>query len=176
MINPSVKALNETKAKVAQLERALAKELASLPSAYGFNSLNEFVAALKAADGKAASGEARLGKAKKASAPKSGKRATITDATRAQVKAMVKAGKTGGAIAKALGISLPSVQNIKKALGLVKARSSKKASTKGKAAKGPVKVKAAPKAKKKRLRAKKTTAKASNPAPAVVEPAVASGK
>ena len=31
-------------------------------------------------------------------------------------------GKTGGEIAKSLGISLPSVQNIKKALGLVKKR------------------------------------------------------
>ena len=32
------------------------------------------------------------------------------------------AGKTGAAIAKSVGISLPSVQNIKKALGLVQAR------------------------------------------------------
>ena len=31
-------------------------------------------------------------------------------------------GKTGGEIAKAIGISLPSVQNIKKELGLVKKR------------------------------------------------------
>jgi DNA-binding CsgD family transcriptional regulator len=49
------------------------------------------------------------------------KRATITDATRAEVKTMVEAGKTGAEIAAALGISPPSVQNIKKALGLVKA-------------------------------------------------------
>jgi DNA-binding CsgD family transcriptional regulator len=35
---------------------------------------------------------------------------------------MVDAGKTGAEIAKELKISLPSVQNIKKALGLVKAR------------------------------------------------------
>lgn len=49
-------------------------------------------------------------------------RAVITDKTRAKVKELVKAGKTGGQIAKATGISLPSVQNIKKALGLVEAR------------------------------------------------------
>ena len=35
---------------------------------------------------------------------------------------MVSDGKTGAEIAKAAGISLPSVQNIKKALGLVKKR------------------------------------------------------
>jgi hypothetical protein len=35
---------------------------------------------------------------------------------------MVDAGRTGAEIAKALSISLPSVQNIKKALGLVKER------------------------------------------------------
>jgi len=43
------------------------------------------------------------------------------------VKKLAKAGKTGSAIAEELGISLPSVQNIKKALGLVKARKPKKA-------------------------------------------------
>jgi len=46
----------------------------------------------------------------------------INDATRATVKKLVEAGKTGAQIAKEVRISLPSVQNIKKALGLVKAR------------------------------------------------------
>jgi DNA-binding CsgD family transcriptional regulator len=41
---------------------------------------------------------------------------------REEVKKMVEAGKTGSEIAKAIGVSLPSVQNIKKKLGLVKAR------------------------------------------------------
>ena len=50
------------------------------------------------------------------------KRAIITADTKAQVKSLVIAGKTGGEIAKAIGISLPSVQNIKKELGLVKKR------------------------------------------------------
>jgi len=50
------------------------------------------------------------------------KRAVITDQTRAEVKKLVESGKTGSQIAKTLGISLPSVQNIKKAIGLVKAR------------------------------------------------------
>ena len=42
--------------------------------------------------------------------------------SKTEVKKLVEAKKTGAEIAKALGISLPSVQNIKKALGLVKAR------------------------------------------------------
>ena len=65
------------------------------------------------------------GKASKAKASGGGrrrKRAKITDAMREEVKKMVEAGKTGSEIAKAVGISLPSVQNIKKQLGLVKAR------------------------------------------------------
>jgi predicted transcriptional regulator len=41
---------------------------------------------------------------------------------KAQVKSLAEEGKTGQEIAKLLGISAPSVQNIKKALGMVKAR------------------------------------------------------
>jgi hypothetical protein len=95
--------------------------LAKLPTQYGFQSANEFTSAVSAAAG---SGRGRKpAKAKVAAkAPKAGRRrrAKITDATRAQVKKLVEAGKTGGEIAKSVGISLPSVQNIKKALGLVK--------------------------------------------------------
>ena len=47
-------------------------------------------------------------------------RAVITDETRAQVKKLIKAGKTGREIAKAVGVSMASVNNLKKALGLVK--------------------------------------------------------
>jgi hypothetical protein len=39
-----------------------------------------------------------------------------------RVKELTEAGKTGPEIAAAVGISMPSVQNIKKAFGLVKAR------------------------------------------------------
>ena len=38
---------------------------------------------------------------------------------RAKVKKLVEDGKTGAEIAKAAGISLPSVHNVKKSLGLV---------------------------------------------------------
>ena len=46
----------------------------------------------------------------------------ITAETKAKVKALTEAGKTGAEIAAAVGISVPSVQNIKKELGLTKAR------------------------------------------------------
>lgn len=120
--------LEKAKAKIAQAEAKLAADrvaaLARLPSDYGYANLNDFIKALKAAAGKG--GKAVKGKRgpKAASAPKAGKgkRAKITDEVKAQVKTMSEAGKTGLEIAKALGISQPSVQNIKKALGLVKAR------------------------------------------------------
>ena len=53
---------------------------------------------------------------------KTRRRAKITPEIKAQVKTAVAAGKTGAQIAKELGISVPSVGNIKKELGLVKKR------------------------------------------------------
>ena len=123
MVTDKIKELEATRAKLASLEQSieaqLRKELASLPAKYGFASADDFVKAVKAASG------ARRGRpAGKRGGPgkKRRTRAVITDATRAEVKKLVAAGKTGGQIASSLGISLPSVQNIKKALGLVKAR------------------------------------------------------
>ena len=125
MITNKIKELEATRAKVRDLEKSIAtqlnKELTALPAKFGYTSVADFIAAVKAAGAK---GGRRAGK--KAKAATGGKkrrsRAVITDATRAQVKKLVEAGKTGGEIAKAAGISLPSVQNIKKALGLVKKR------------------------------------------------------
>jgi hypothetical protein len=155
----SVKELNDAKANVARLEKALAKELASLPAAYGFDSLKDFVAAIKAA-----AGNGTVGRPKRAAAPKSRKRAKITDAIRAKVGKLVKAGKTGSQIAKALKISLPSVQNIKKALGLV--QTSKTPARKRRARRTPAKRAAAPKIPKKRVPPKKPAAPESKPSQA----------
>jgi hypothetical protein len=124
MVTKQIKELEVTKAKIVALEKSIAKrlrkELSSLHDKYGFGSLNEFISALKDASGGGRRGKASPAKA--ARKAKRAKRSVITDATRASVKKMVESGKTGSQIAKALGISLPSVQNIKKALGLVKAR------------------------------------------------------
>jgi hypothetical protein len=119
MVTKQIKELAATKAKIVALENSIAKrlqkELSSLHTKYGFDSLKMFAKALKVAS---ASGSPHKGKAVKARR----KRAVITDETRASVKKLVEGGKTGSQIAKSLGISLPSVQNIKKAMGLVKAR------------------------------------------------------
>jgi transposase len=125
MVTKQIKELEVTKAKIAVLERAIAKrlnkELASLHGKYGFASIEEFIGAIREASGAPRKG--RRGRpAKAVDRVKRRKRAVITDETRAGVKKLVEAGKTGSQIAKSLGISLPSVQNIKKAMGLVKAR------------------------------------------------------
>ena len=138
MVTDKVKELEAARAKIASLEKSIAdelNELAAVPAKYGFASAAEFAKAVTAA-GQAvvpAVAPAPAAAPAKAAAPaapakaaakgrKRRKRAVITSDTRASVKKMVGAGKTGSEIAKALGISLPSVQNIKKALGLVKKR------------------------------------------------------
>jgi len=143
MVTDKIKELEAARAKLASLEQTLAgelnKELAALPAKYGFQSTADFIKAVSAASGGGGggSGNGRRGRrgrkpgaaaaAPAAAASSSGgkkrrSRAVITDETRAQVKKMVNDGKTGAEIAKAVGVSLPSVQNIKKALGLVKKR------------------------------------------------------
>jgi hypothetical protein len=124
MVTKQIRELEVTKAKIVALEKSIAKrlhkELSSLHDKYGFASLGEFIKALR---GTAGSGVGRKATRFKTSKRlKRRKRSIITDETRASVKKLVESGKTGSQIAKTLGISLPSVQNIKKATGLVKAR------------------------------------------------------
>lgn len=136
MVTDKLKELEAARAKLASLEQSIAgelnKELSSLPAKYGFASVAEFITAVKGASGGGGRRGRRRGRppggGAKAAAPgktrgrKRRTRAVITDETRAQVKKMVNDGKTGAQIAEQLSISLPSVQNIKKALGLVKER------------------------------------------------------
>ncbi len=132
MFTNKLKELEAARANLALLEKSIetqvSRELAALPAKFGFDSVAAFVAAVtKAAGGRRGRKPGKAKAAKAAKAPKVAskkrrKRAVITDAKRAEVKKMVEAGKTGQEIAKAVGVSLPSVQNIKKALGLVKKR------------------------------------------------------
>jgi len=122
--------IQKLRAKVALLEARIAHErsleLAGLPKKFGFDSAAEFLEAVKSAATNGRKYGRKAGRPNKADAgSKIRKRAIITAAIRARVKKLVQAGKTGSKIAKSVGISLPSVQNIKKALGLVKARGSK---------------------------------------------------
>ena len=122
MVSQQLKELEATRAKLASLEQSIAaelgKELASLPTKYGFDSAVAFIKAVRAA----ARGGPRKAGRPGGPGKKRRQRAVITDETRASVKKMVEGGKTGAEIAQALAISLPSVQNIKKALGLVQKR------------------------------------------------------
>lgn len=127
MVIPKIKQLAAAREKLAQLERAvkieLRKELSALYESYGFADVKSFIKALRSAAGGPRKAR-KVGRPKKTAAPKIRKRAVITDAIRAKVKKLVKAGKSGSAIAKAAKISLPSVQNVKKALGITRPRKS----------------------------------------------------
>ncbi len=137
MVTDKIQELAALKARAAKLQASIESqrdsELATLPSKYGYDSLKDFIKALQAAlsGGGRRKRKGGRGKAKSAAGPKpkakakgkgKRKRAKITPELKAQVKAGVEAGKTGAVIAKELGISLPSVQNIKKEFGLVKKR------------------------------------------------------
>jgi DNA invertase Pin-like site-specific DNA recombinase len=121
MLNNKLQELAKARAAVAQLEQEiqtnLQKELAGLPAQYGFTSVAKFAAAVTKATGskptKSATQPPATGKKRR-------KRAKITAETKDEVKKLAAAGKTGAEIATAVGISLPSVQNIKRELGLVR--------------------------------------------------------
>jgi hypothetical protein len=127
MVSDPYAQLADYRRKVAALEKQLAKsnrKLLQAPTKYGFKSMDAFIAALTAASGQTGA----TAKAKTAAATGRKARAKVTDETKAKVKEMVKAEKTGAEIARALDISLPTVQNIKKQLGLVQARKTAKKS------------------------------------------------
>lgn len=121
MVADKIKQLQELQAQAVSLQQSIdaerAQELAALPSRYGFDSVEAFIKAVRAVGAKAKRGR----KAKTASTGKR-TRTKITPELKEKVIAAVNAGKTGAAIAGEFGISLPSVQNIKKDAGLVKAR------------------------------------------------------
>lgn len=132
MAQDTIKKIAEYKTRLADLERELFGQLAQLPAQYGFASAEEFIAAFRRAvagkpgrkPGKAAKAPKAPKAAKAAKPAKAGKggrkaRVKITPEIIAQVKSLAEAGKTGKEIAKATSISLPSVQNLKKKLGLV---------------------------------------------------------
>lgn len=110
-----LKELEQTRAKVAELEKVIAKErskeLAKLPSQFGFSTTAGFLKAVR---------QASRGVNPTGAARKRRSRSVITDEIRQKVKILATAGKTGAEIAKAVGISMPSVQNVKKALGLTR--------------------------------------------------------
>lgn len=122
MITEKIKELNALKEKATALEAAIeserARELAALPKTYGFEDARSFADAVLEASGRG--GGRRPGRPSSGGTGTRRRRGKITDETRATVKKMVEAGRTGKEIAQAVGISLPSVHNVKKALGLIR--------------------------------------------------------
>lgn len=111
MLTAKLKTLAAAKTRIAKLESAIAndlnRELARLPAKFGFTSTAAFTKALRRATRQTNVTKRR--------------RAKITDTTRSRVRQLIEDGKTGPEITKLVRISLASVQNIKRALGLVKA-------------------------------------------------------
>ncbi len=126
MVTEKIKQLAELKEKAAKLEAMVVverkAELAALPSAYGYDSLKAFVKALKEAAGKKRGRKPGKAKGKPGRPPSKRKRAKVTPEIREKVKAAVQAGTKGAAIARQFGLSVQTVQNIKKAFGLIKPR------------------------------------------------------
>ncbi len=160
MVTSTIKELAAAREKLAQLERAVETELhhdlSGIHEQYGFSDVESFLNAVRSVNRGGSKGPKAGRPTKAAAVLKTRKRAVITDATRAQVKKLVGAGKSGSQIAKTVGISLPSVQNIKKALGLVKSRGVK--TKPAPATKKLVKKKLAKKRAIKKVRAKKASA------------------
>ena len=124
MVTDKIAQLKVLQAQAAELQQSIeaerTRELTGLPAKYGFDSVESFIKALRSAS---SAGKKRGRKAAvKAAASGKRTRTKITPELKASVKAAVEAGKTGAAIAAEFGISLPSVQNIKKEFGMVKAR------------------------------------------------------
>jgi hypothetical protein len=126
------KKLQALQAQLTRLEKQIAaereQELKNAHLEYGFSDRASLIKALQALDSPSSRTAAAKSSTVKASAPKKSllkrrRRATITPEMKAQVKSLAQKGEaTSAQIADTVGISLPSVQNIKKELGLVRPR------------------------------------------------------
>lgn len=145
MLKERLKEIEQHKSKLASLQQALLKDLHSM---LGYAQRSSLIQELQKMTGpkgakktakKATKKTARKAprkaakKAAKKTAPKAAKkkatkssgrrkRTTITPELRNDIIAAVKGGATGSAVAKQFGVSVPTVQNIKKAAGLTKSK------------------------------------------------------
>ena len=97
--------------------RKAERKLLSLPETLGFNSIHELIDALRDVAGR---------REKTSIGNKNKQRRTrkiLTPEIKASVKELVTIGKTAAHIAERVQISIPSVNNIKKELNLVRRRS-----------------------------------------------------
>jgi hypothetical protein len=116
--------LQEYQKKIAELQAQVARQsrkLLALPGRVGLRTVDELIRALQTVRSGGASGAAASAGRGGAGKPRR-RRSKITPEMKQQLKTMVGQGKTGAQIAESLGISLPSVANIKRELGLSKRR------------------------------------------------------
>ena len=121
--------LESLKQQQEDLHKQLVAELAVLHKRYGFPTRQEFISFLQAiteAEQSASESPAPEAKSPRARTRTRRKgRTSITAEMRRSVEQMIRAGITDIAIAEQLGISRPSVQNIKRAAGLTRKKSGK---------------------------------------------------
>lgn len=146
MLTEKLKEIDQQKSKLASLEQSLLEDLHAL---VGFESRSDLIKKLqglgtgakrsksrrkasrkrsaKAAEAAPQAAKTAPKKARKKAAGKAVKKAggrrkrtTITPELREEIVAAVKGGATSGAVATQFGVSVPTVQNIKKAAGLTR--------------------------------------------------------
>jgi uncharacterized protein YukE len=123
MLSKKLKELQAARDRLASLEKTIEAELAALPAQFGFDSAQAFADAVVKASATGGRPARKAGRPKGASQPKAKrKRSVVTDELRNQVKQLAEAGQTGQQIKAATGLSLPTIQLIKKSFGLVKSR------------------------------------------------------
>lgn len=120
MLTPKIQALAQFKAKVEKLERSIKAErralLARLHEEVGLESREALIKALREVEDSSARRTPKGGRAGTAKR----RRTTITPELRDAIITAVKGGATGGAAAARFKVSLPTVQNIKRAAGLTR--------------------------------------------------------
>jgi len=135
MLKDKLNEIEKHKSKLASLQQALLEDLHSI---LGYAKRSALIQELQGLGGpkrrKTTSRKTKKTAARKtaprkaatkkvaAKATKRRKRTTITPQLKNDIIAAVKGGATGAAVAKQFGVSVPTVQNIKKAAGLIKKR------------------------------------------------------
>jgi hypothetical protein len=126
MLNKKLKEISLYKAKIAALEKSILAErqtkLKKLQSDLGYGSTADLIEALRSLNGAAPT--ASRGKVSTAAAGGPGrkrrKRAKVTDEMRQGMVTALRAGGKAGDVAKQFGVSIPTVQNVKRAAGLTR--------------------------------------------------------
>ncbi len=122
MVTDKLKQLSEYQTKVEELRNEIDQErkneLAHLHEKFGFESPAELIKAIRAAAGIGVATRSRAGTRHR-------KHSRITAEMKEKIKVALEGGKSGAQIAEEFSISLPSVYNIKKEFGMVKARKKK---------------------------------------------------